>query len=581
MLDTPTNNFCTLNSVTSYGNTLLEGNLKLNSTANNRNDFGSFLMSSGKWYWEFCVLTTNVGAESINIGIMLASADAAAVSYSSTGYNNYSSWLGYLEGEGGYVSYGSSWRNIGDIIGVTFDADTGSVTFYNNNTSQGTAFTGLTDSTGYVAHVSRTGGTASVLGAINFGQDSSFAGNKTGSGTYADSGGIGDFFYEPPANFLALCSANLADPTVIPSKHFNTVTYTGNSSTQSITGVGFQPDLLWLKSRSTAYNNLMQDVVRGKSGDKYLYLEPSTTIAEGVQPDDDGVWSLDSDGFTFGWSNSGAWNYSGTTYVAWNWKAGGTPTTDNLASAGATPTAGSVKINGSNLGSALAGSIAATRLSANTDAGFSIVSYTGNATNATIGHGLASAPELLIVKSRDTIKDWMVHHDSFNGTKFIRLNLPNAPNTDGLWQNTAPTDSVFYVNSGTTEVNSPSGTKYIAYCFHSVDGYSKIGSYTGNGSTDGTFVYTGFRPAHVIVKLIDTDANPWVAFNTNDANYNGGTAVLYPSTSGAEESSGAADMDFLANGFKLRHSTFNGNYNNAGYIYIAFADQPFKHSNAR
>jgi hypothetical protein len=263
--------------------------------------------------------------------------------------------------------------------------------------------------------------------------------------------------------------------------------------------------------------------------------------------------SFDSDGFSLNTSD-GWMNGSSSTYVAWNWKAGGTAVSN---------TSGTITSS----------------VSANVDAGFSIVSYTGTGSNATIGHGLSQPPEMYIVKNRSSSTEWPIYVESIGNNYRLGLNSNSGSQSTNTWNYTSPTSTVFTVLGGGH--GNLTGDNYISYAFHSVDGHSKVGSYTGNGSTDGPFVHTGFRPAHVIVKLIDTDVHPWVAFNTNDANYNYNTAVLYPNTTGLEESSGASDMDFLSNGFKLRHSTFNGNYNNAGYIYIAFAEMPFKHSNAR
>jgi hypothetical protein len=315
--------------------------------------------------------------------------------------------------------------------------------------------------------------------------------------------------------------------------------------------MGFKPDLIWWKRRDYAASHVMVNSVTGVKG----ALSSDLTLAEYTEASGQGLTSFDTDGFTVGAGGYyTGYNANNSATVAWNWKAGGAAVSNT---------------NGSITSS----------VSANVDAGFSVVSYTGNATNATIGHGLASAPELLIVKSRDTIKDWMVHHDSFNGTKFIRLNLPNATNTDGLWQNTAPTDSVFYVNSGTTEVNSPSGTKYIAYCFHSVDGYSKVGSYTGNTSANN-FIYTGFRPKFLLLKGSSQTGVNWLIMDSARNTYNVMGDGLYPNSSSAEASPWS--MDFVSNGVNLKCSGCSS-MNNSGstYIYLAFAEMPFKWTNAR
>ena len=279
-----------------------------------------------------------------------------------------------------------------------------------------------------------------------------------------DSNGIGDFYYAPPAGFLALCTSNLPSVDVIPSEHFNTVLYTGNGSTQSI-AVGFQPDFTWIKSRSAAENNSLFDSVRGIS--EYLF---SNSTSEELLFNGNGLTSFDSDGFEVTGGSGYAVNTSSATYAAWNWKAGGSAVSNT---------------NGSITSS----------VSANPAAGFSIVSYTGTGANATVGHGLTlAAPEMVIVKSRDTANSWNTWHEALPATNYVVLNSTQAAQAYApLWNSTAPTSSVFSL--GTDQGGNKSSDAFIAYAFHSVDGYSKVGSYTGNGSTDGPFVHCGFRPA--------------------------------------------------------------------------------------
>jgi hypothetical protein len=405
----------------------------------------------------------------------------------------------------------------------------------------------------------------------NFGQDSSFAGTKTAQGNQ-DGNGIGDFYYAPPTGFLALCTKNLPDPTVIPSEHFNTVTYTGDGGTnRGIIGIGFAPDFVWTKMRSGAWGHGQWDTVRGAT----KRLTSAEQDAEVTWTD--AVKSFDSDGFTTG-SNEDT-NKSSSTFVAWNWKAGGAPTTDNVASAGATPTAGSVKIDGSNLGSALSGSLAATRLSANTDAGFSVLTYSGNSTNSTVAHGLSKAPEMVIVKIRNLQGTWAVYTKPLTAAKLLFLDRPIVPSSSGaaFWNSTEPTASVFSL--GTDGDSNATGYNYVAYCFHSVDGHSKVGSYTGNGSADGTFVYTGFRPAYVMFKS-SSHAYTWGVSDSVRDTYNVVMGQLDPAYSVAEATD-SRETDFLSNGFKIRQGNGERNSNGATYIYIAFAEMPFKHSNAR
>ncbi|MDP6583444.1 MAG: hypothetical protein QF535_02225, partial [Anaerolineales bacterium] len=389
------------------------------------------------------------------------------------------------------------------------------IIFYKNNASQGS----LSFTTGHdMTPMIRMGASGNIV-VMNFGSDSSFAGEKTAQGNQ-DGNGIGDFYYEPPTDYLALCSENLPSPSIaLPGENFNTVLWTGDgASSRALTGVGFQPDLLWVKQRAQAISSQLYDAVRGTGSSKALSSD-STNAEGGGNADEYGyLSSFDSDGFT-GVDGTSSPNYyfneSAKTFVAWNWKAGGTPTVDNSAGAGNTPTAGSVKIDGANLGSALAGSIAATRLSANTDAGFSIVSYTGTGSNATVGHGLSEAPTFIMIKCRSSVANWKGGTTLVSGKTFADGNgyyfelddtkaLTN-PGSASQWGSTPanPTASVFSVGPSSIGQNADTET-YVAYCFHSVEGYSKVGKYSGNGVVDGSYIYTGFQPAYLLIKRIDT-----------------------------------------------------------------------------
>jgi len=335
------------------------------------------------------------------------------------------------------------------------------------------------------------------------------------------------------------------------NKAFNVVTYSGTGSTQSITGVGFQPDLIWIKRRNSTDWHQITDAVRGTNSQ----LFSNDTSAEDTATDK--ITAFDSDGFTVS-THTGV-NASGGTYVAWCWKAGGT---------GVSNTNGSIT----------------STVSANADAGFSIVSYTGNSTpNSTVGHGLSSAPEMIICKNRSAVKTWIIGSDEIAWTKTIQFTTAAATTHDAFY-NTAPSSSVFTIGDA-SELNS-SGNSIIAYCFHSVDGYSKVGSYTGNGSTDGTFVYTSFAPKYVMIKVTDLSAGEsWHIFDKPRSVHNLTDDPLYANNSSAEDTNasggGGRQMDLLSNGFKLRGN--NDGVNKSGYtwIYIAFAESPFKHTNAR
>jgi len=356
--------------------------------------------------------------------------------------------------------------------------------------------------------------------------------------------------------YKALSTANLPDPAIDPAQgsspedYFSTVLYTGDGNNgKSITGVGFQTDFNWTKSRSSgSYSHLLSDAVRGFT--KYLYS--NQTYAEGTDAANH-IQSVNSDGYVI---NSGAsFNANGVTYVAWNWKANGSGVSNNV------------------------GTIPST-VSANTESGFSIVSYTGNGTaGATVGHGLNSAPDWVVTHRRDSTSSWRVYHSALGATKMIELHTTGAAEVNGVWNNTAPTSSVFTLSSF-GDVNTNTGT-YIAYCFHSVEGFSKFGSYTGNSNADGTFVYTGFRPAFVMVKHTTNSSENWHIQDTARGTYNVVPMRLSPNTSGVEESGSGAYVDMLSNGFKWRTSNPAHNASGATYIYMAFAENPFKYSNAR
>ena len=335
-----------------------------------------------------------------------------------------------------------------------------------------------------------------------------------------------------------------------PAQYFNTVIYTGNGSTQSITGVGFQPDWIWLKDRDNAYSHQLVDVVRGNT----KYLNSNETESEGTASDR--VTSFDSDGFSLG-SYIGT-NKSSSNVVSWNWLAGGSASSNSD------------------------GSITSS-VSASTISGFSIVSWTGTGSTATLGHGLGVTPQMIIVKKRDTSgTDWITFGSVLGGTvgsEFIKLNFANAKTT-GLntsWFNqTAPTSSVFTVGTQ-SDLNGSSAT-YIAYCFVEKKGYSKIGSFIGNGDNDGPFVYTGFRPAWIISKRTDNSSGgEWNILDNKRDTFNVADAKLEANNSDAEESDEMYDI--LSNGFKITKGDGNINASGGTYIFMAFAESPFVNSN--
>ena len=325
--------------------------------------------------------------------------------------------------------------------------------------------------------------------------------------------------------------------------YFNTVLYTGNGGTQSITSLDFAPNWVWIKSRSTVRNNVLNDTVRGAT--KNLFS--NTTGAEAT--DTETLTSFNSDGFTLG--DSAKVNENGTTFASWNWKAGTSFTNDASATG-----IGSIDSSGS----------------VSTDAGFSIITYTGTGSAATVAHGLGVAPKMIINRTISAAKDWITYHASLGATKFVELDTTDAASTSSdKFNNTEPTSTVFSIESSSQ--NNTSGGTCLAYCFAEKKGYSKFGSYTGNGNADGTFVYTGFKPAFVLIKVTST-TNDWEIHDNKRGSSNVINAILQPNLSDAESTSGR-EIDFLSNGFKLRNSNSQNNLSGGTFIYMAFAENPF------
>ena len=366
------------------------------------------------------------------------------------------------------------------------------------------------------------------------------------------------FAYTAPAGFKALCTTNLPEPTIVDGgEYFNTVLYNGSATTPlNVTGVGFEPDMVWLKSRSAGWTHGIFTKLNGIGvGGGYKYLATNTTAGE---LDTWGSLTFDSDGWTgvsssYNGSFAHDFGASGQTFVSWNWNAGGTTVTN---------TAGSIQ----------------SQVRASTTAGFSIVTYTGNGGNApaTIGHGLGVAPQMMILKFRDATSAWSVYHASLGNTKRIRLELTNAADTStDHWNDTSPTSTVFTVG---VNFNQTDVFNYLVYCFAEIEGYSKFGSYTGNGSADGPFVYTGFRPAFIMIKNSSNIGN-WFMFDNKRIGYNTENYRLIADSSLGEADPG--EFDILSNGFKVRFTSANVNTGGENYIYIAFASNPFKFALAR
>ena len=561
VLDSPTNNFAVLADVNNPTDIYLEGRLKFQGLTSATSPYstsvlGSFGVSSGKWYYE---ARANTFLNGVRIGFARDGEMSSDGSIPTYRVFDFDIWDNLVTTNNSYTNDFTVTGSAGDILGLAIDIDNGTASAYINGTLKGSV-TGLNTSGYQNLPFSRLGyASGGPTLTMNFGQDSSFAGTETAQNN-TDGRGKGDFYYAPPSGYLALCEDNLPDPSIaLPGEHFNTVLYSGNSTSQSITGVGFQPDFTWLKSRSAAGNHRLHNVITyggpisgGSSGIKYL--ESNTTNAE-TSSTTKTLISLDSDGFSL-YGDGGDTNQSSITYTSWNWKADNTSGSSNTD-----------------------GTITST-VSANPTAGFSIVKFVNaSGTNQeTVGHGLSQSPDLIISKNLDTnVNNWAVFHSSVCDTtsKFIQLNTSNAITTySTVWGASLPTASVFGVTGGGIAAAS---VNVIAYCFHSVEGYSKFGSYTGNGNADGTFIYLGFRPSFVLVK--STGVEDWFMYDGKRDPINVADKRLKANATSTEAT--VVGVDFLSNGFKWRGTTAGFNQSGVTFIYMAFAESPFKYSTAR
>lgn len=515
MLDVPTmwadggngrGNYCTLTPLAwrfAIGQgAFSEGNLKFTySGASSAFGYGTIGVSTGKWYFEGTLLA--VGTATPAIGI----AD------SQTQWGTFTNLLEYAAN--GQRPGGSGWATFttNDVIGVAFDLDASTLSFYKNNVLSGT----VSISAG-VTYFPLADSVLNAVWAMNFGQR--------------------PFTYTPPTGFKALNTQNLPDSTIkAGNKYFDATTYSGSASTVNVVNGGFQPDLVWAKSRNLgATHQAVYDSVRGF--DKLI--KTNATDAEVTYAP---FASVNSNGYSMT-SGDSNFNTAGNTYVGWQWKKGATQ-------------------------------------------GFDIVTYTGNGTSQNIAHSLGVAPKMMIVKQRSGVaRNWFVYHASLGATQCMEgLNTTSAATTQAAWNNTSPTSSVFSVgaNSGTNN----SADTYVAYLFSEVAGFSKFGSYTGNGSADGAFVFTGFLPRFILLKAVDaTNANDWVIIDTARKNYNADGVYLRPNLSNAEGDDSATPtngiiIDVLSNGFKLRGTSTRINGNGSTVIFAAFASNPFKNSLAQ
>lgn len=549
-------NYCTLNPLIYTSNqsyrTLSNSNLTTvgNSATNNGNDYSTQAIKTGKWYAEFvCKGSSGIYPQ---VGIISVPSAYNGSGGGQVGYRPDScAYLadGNKKVDGGSdTSYGNSFTT-NDVIGIAVDADNGAVYFSKNGTFQnsgvptsGASKTGAADTW--------TGGATEFYIAL--------AVYQSGTGWDANFGQQ-PFAYTPPSGFKSLCTTNLPTPTIgatvatAANKYFDINLYTGTGADQNITNSGlFQPDWVWIKSRSTASGHVLTDAVRGAG--KTLYTQ--NTDAETT--DTEQLQSFNSNGFTVG--TTGDVNFSGRTYVGWQWNAGGSTVTNTT------------------------GSISA-QVRASPTAGFSIATFTGNGTaGATVGHGLGVAPSMIMFKERSTGTSGLVWHTGYGtnqGQMLIDSTAAIYNPGNGLYFNsTYPSSTV--VTLGTSGATNGNGSTYVLYSWAAIAGYSAFGTYVGNGIQDGPFVYTGFRPRFILAKASSnsTASTEWTIFDTTRSPSNAALLELYPNVSRAEgtDSNG---MDILSNGFKPRRNSEYLNSSGYTYIYMAFAEHPFKNALAR
>lgn len=502
MTDTPTNNFCTLNPNDGGSTVVLSnGNLSITTSTSTASTIGGTAwVTSGKWYWEMGVTsTTGDGSARGYFGIKKYKSDGTMAHWTYYGNNGDK----YTNESGSVVNtaYGATYTT--QTIGVAFDADNGTLTFYKDGVSQGIAFTGLTNGP-YTVFYSDGSSTSGLVGWINFGQRS--------------------FNQSIPSGYSPFCNTNAPIPAT----------------------TAWMPSLAIVKSRTNAYDWCWADNLRGP----FMNMASNALAVEATNTNT--VQKFFVGGIQVG--NNNTTGASSNNYVSYLWK-GGSPTTN---------TSGTLT----------------SLVSANTSAGFSVVTYySGASGDKTVGHGLGQVPKLIITKARDgNTFNWSVYHSGGTTTvlQWLRLNTSDSIQSNGTnaWGSSLPTTSVFGITSG----NGVEANKYcVAYCFAEIDGYSKFGTYTGNGSADGPFVWCGFKPKFVMVKASNAISN-WTAYDSIRDIYNPTIKALYTNTSDSEYTTGSLDVDILSNGFKFREGGGQGNDSSVTYIFIAFAEVPAKYS---
>jgi hypothetical protein len=591
--DTTANNFATLNPLsyqtsgtpgTSYP-ILSDGNLKVThgQTGQWERSHASFGVGEGKWYYEFEIVIRPEFISpnsSENWAMGVRESDSPLFYNVTDGFEDLGDhvyWVDALGTSGAAKIVSNQDRSLGstsgilsvvngDIINVAFEktATTLKVWFGINGTyfNSGNPSSGTTPAVNHstttkyiipsVAFYQYGGGQIEPVGIFNFGQNPSFSGSTT-AGTFTDSNSKGLFKYQPPSGFLALCEDNLPTPAISdPGKYFRSVLWTGTGASRNIVGVGFTPDLVWVKLRNTTGNHSLYDAVRG-AGQR---LSSSLTNAEATFTNS--ITSFDSTGFSLGSNSDGDVNSSGNTYVAWCWKAGAGTTSTNTN-----------------------GSITSV-VSVNQDAGFSIVSGLSGGSSSSVfdsfGHGLGKTPSFILVKNRDVVDYFYAYHKSLP-TQYLVLGATNASAGGGgnIWGTSGPSSSV--ITTRQSAFASAAGQRFIFYCWAEIEGFSKFGSYVGNGSADGPFVYTGGRPAFVMIKRTDSTGD-WYLFDSSRNSSNPVSLGLISNTTQIDgDYTGWGD--FLSNGFKIRRTDGAWNASGGTYIFACWMESPFTTANSK
>ena len=569
MLDSPTfdgtengGNFATLGPLWKTPDmTFSEGNLKWTTSTNQRGAMSNWSIPlEGKYYFEYVPLSWGASSgDDMWIGLNVSTVDFTASRGGKATCYGYGANSGKkIDGDGTEDSYGASWGT-DDIIGVAVDRVNDTIQFSKNGSFQGSAFA-IPATADLFPWVGSGGGTSSASGVFNFGQDGTFAGNVT-AGDNADANGYGNFKQTVPTDYKAICLANFPTPAADPAseegpaKYFTNKLYTGDGgSTLAITGLEFQPDFTWIKNRDQADDHCLFDSTRGVT----KLITSNSEAAETTDADTLKSWT--SDGFTVGADVKV--NTSSEKYVSWNWKANGGTTSSNSD-----------------------GSITST-VQVDADRGFSIIKYTGSGSGAiTYGHGLSAAPEFIVNWRLEASQSRTVYHHLMNdggapadqGRIYLDATSTYDTGSGGLWDVSAITSSTIGCVSGTWMNQSED---FLTLAFVGKEGFSKFSYYKGNGNADGTFVYTGFRPAYVMIKSTDV-ADSW--FILDDVRDIDNEAIEYLQANSSAEGLNHSNIgiDILSNGFKCRRSSNALNGDGNDYVYVAFAKNPFKYATAR